>query len=136
VYGVDGYEFGLNLGLWLARRPFRADLCLRLGDLFPATTDALAHGSAVGFTGSGTWHPFGLREGIYGEAGLSRVFFAKATAPFEDHWAPFASVGIEVGTQQGAAPATYLRMGYLHSFQSRTPLTDGFLIAWGGSFEL
>ena len=136
VYGADGYEFGLDAGLWIARRPFRADLCLRLGDLFPATADGLAHGSAVGFTGSGTWYPFGLPGGIYGEAGLSRVHFPDTAAPFEDHWSPFAGGGIELGTQPGATSATYLRLGYVHSFRSPTPLTDGFLVAWGGSFEL
>jgi hypothetical protein len=127
VFGRDGYTAGGEYGLWIARRPLSGDLGVRLGGIYVPGTARLVEGSMIGPAASLAWHPFGWRGGVYGAGGLSYLDIRDPSVPPHQRWAPDVGGGLEVSD---------FRIGYVHTFRSGTPLANGVLVAWTGSFEL
>ncbi len=131
LFGTQGYGGTIGGGVWFVRGSFRLDLGYWFGLTYAQGADGLARSFTVGFGPSLAWHPRQGTLGIFASGAVSFADFGRQSGLPERNWSPSLSVGFESGSQWGAAPGMFYRLGYVHLFDSGVARRDGVSLVVG-----
>jgi hypothetical protein len=131
LFGADGYEGVVGIGVWYARGTIRLDLGYWFGLAYARGTDALDRAFTVGFGMSLAWHPLPGAMGIYGSGAMSFADFGTQSGLQDRSWSPSVSVGLESGSEHGPAAFLFYRVGYVHVFDDAVARKDGITFMVG-----